>query len=147
METAIGEVSAVDGNSATVTISSSVTCRRCAAGRGCGAALTLRGERLRHIEIDVPPGIRLQAGDPVRLAISPRHLATAAMLAYGLPLAVVLAFLAVAAATGAGLGDGQAVLVALAGLACGFAISRRLLAGAAVCRKFVPVFDGQPGPD
>jgi len=147
METAIGEVSAVNGNSATITISSPLACRRCAAGKGCGAALTLSGERSRQIDVDVPPGLRLQAGDPVRLAISPRHLATAAILAYGLPLAAMLVFLAGSAVAGAELGDGQSVLVALVGLACGFAVSRRLLAGAAVCRKFIPVFDGQPVPD
>jgi sigma-E factor negative regulatory protein RseC len=63
------------------------TCRRCAAGEGCGAGVFGRLFPRRSVEIELPCRVEVAVGDWVRVGIPSRTLAMVALLTYGLPLA------------------------------------------------------------
>jgi positive regulator of sigma E activity len=69
----------------------------------------------------------LEPGDQVRLSLQSSHLLRATTLAYGLPLAGIVLFLAAGSWLNDSLGDNQAVLIALAGFVAGWATGRHLL--------------------
>lgn len=146
METAIGQVRSVDDGTISVVVESPVACRRCAAGKGCGAGLLTGSRKSRRIDVLAPPGMNPAIGDTVTLALPPRQLLRAAAIAYGLPLASLVLAALFAWIAGAGPDSLAAVGIVFTGLAIGFVISRQLLVREAVCEKFVPIIDGRPGP-
>jgi sigma-E factor negative regulatory protein RseC len=109
------------GTRALVDVAGGTDCPRCAEGRGCGAGLLGR-RRDRCIEVPVPPGARLVAGQDVNVYLDGPSLLGAAAVVYGLPLAG--AVLASVLAGYAGLADGGTALTALAGLAAGLCVAR-----------------------
>lgn len=86
-----GEVVAVTEGRVTVRGTSRAGCARCAAGRGCGGAYFSRllGEPQRCITGRASGA--LAPGDPVRIAIPETTVLRAAVLAYLVPLAALLA--------------------------------------------------------
>jgi sigma-E factor negative regulatory protein RseC len=149
MESAIGRISALDETVATVVIESPVACKRCAAGKGCGAGIFQSSDRKREIQIRIPVGMSLREGDPVELTIGPKFLLRAAMLAYGLPLIGMVAFPALARMVSGNNDDGPGIVLAILGLVVGLGIGHRMLSRASTCEQFVPsigrVSDGQFG--
>ena len=100
-------------------------CARCAAGKGCGAGLSLT--RNRRVEARVPPGAEIHAGDTVELTLAPNNVLRAAGIVYGLPLAAAASGAALAYLVG--YGDPAAALAAVAGLAVGLVLAKRRLRG------------------
>ena len=145
METAVGRVESVRDETITVVVEAPVACRRCSAGKGCGAGLLTGAESERRIEVTQPPGLRLDVGDVVLLSVSPRQLLRAASIAYGLPLIALVAGAGLAWLAGAGPSDLVALALTTAGLCVGLFLSRRLLSQDKACEHFVPSIEGRPG--
>lgn len=135
-ECTLGTVIATGPGTATVAVEAAVACERCAAGRGCGAALPGRG-RSRRLQVSVPRHLDLEPGDTVKLALESATLLRAAWLAYGLPLTTMVA--AVAAASASVESEAGAIASGAVGLVAGAAAARRLLLKERGIRRFVPV--------
>lgn len=99
-------------------------CRRCMAGRGCGAGL-MYAPGTTEITVPAPSGLSLAPGDIVELRLPAAALLRSAILAYGLPLAGLL--LAAAGAALAGASEPATVLAAGIGLVAGVLAARRRL--------------------
>ncbi len=138
MESAIGRISALDEQVATVVVESPVACKRCAAGKGCGAGIFPDGMRKREISVAIPEGMSVREGDAIKLTIGPKFLLRAAMLAYGLPLACMIAFLGLTWMLTGNPGDGPGIVIAILGLAVGLFVGRRILNQQSICDQFVP---------
>lgn len=142
MEKAVGRVTRIADDGATVSVDVGAGCARCAAGRGCGAALLAGPDRKVEIRLELPAGSGLREGDRIALTISPRHLLRGAFLAYGLPLAGLLVAAGLLRAVAGDVPDWQAILAAAGGLGAGIASSRRILGNERICRRFVPEYAG-----
>ncbi len=120
---------------AVLEVDPAAACPRCAAGKGCGAAVF--ADRKRQIDALVAPGLEIRVGQTVTVSLGQGRVLRAALLVYGLPLAggVFGAILAWSLA----FGDAAAAGFALAGLAAGLAASRWRLDRAACLRSFQPV--------
>jgi len=130
-------VSIIDGAaSAVVDVDTAVTCPRCAAGKGCGAALLGADRGARQVEASIRPGLSVSEGDVVEIALAPDNLLQAAIIVYGLPL--LGAVMAAAAAYGLSLGDAAAAAAVLAGLGLGVLAGRRRLQQTQCLQRFVP---------
>lgn len=116
---------AADVARALVAVETTPACARCAAGKGCGAGLLAGGGESRQIEAPVAPGIDLRPGDTVRLGLPPGQLMTAALHAWGLPLAGAVGGASLAWYFAAG--DAAAALAAVAGALAGATWARRRL--------------------
>ncbi|MEX2496973.1 MAG: SoxR reducing system RseC family protein [Woeseia sp.] len=132
-----GKVVAVGPNSATVSVEAAVACKRCAAGRGCGAGL-LQKSRTRLIEVKMVPGVLLEVGDTVRLELPPADLLRAAWLAYGLPLVAMVMAVTAGAAFTAAAGDLPLVAFAALGLTGGVVLGRRVLRKSGCLGQMIP---------
>lgn len=110
-------------------------CPRCAAGRGCGAAL-FDSRGLQRLEASVPDGCAAREGDVVEVSLAQRNLLRAALIVYGLPMFGAL--IGAGLAYGLSLGDSGAALAALLGLATGCGISYRRLRSSNCLRQFTP---------
>lgn len=138
METVVGTICALNPEYATVCVDAPVACQRCAAGKGCGAGLFQSSGQRREIQVVVPAHMTLQNGDTITLRIDSKFLLRAALLAYGLPLAGLVLFPALAWLAAGRPDDLAAVLYAVLGLGTGFALGRRIMANGSICRQFVP---------
>lgn len=140
METVTGQVVAVGHNGAArradVRVDAGAGCSRCASGRGCGAALFGARGGVRQLNVAVPSGIDVAAGDRVTLALDSQNVLGAAVVVYGGPLAGAAAG-ALAAALG-GYGDAAGAAAVLAGLGAGLFLARRRLRRAGCLREFTP---------
>jgi len=125
-----------DGARAIVSVEVAAACPRCAAGKGCGAGLITGAGRDRQVEAKIRPGLAVAENDLVEIALAPDNLLRAAAIVYGLPMLGAVAAAAIAYAFS--LGDAAAALAALAGLACGLAVSRWRLQQGSCLRRFVP---------
>ena len=146
------QVISVQPGHATVRVESAAACARCAAGRGCGAAMSFGHRALRDIDVVVPAGLTLHVGERVRLNLAPARILHAAWLVYGMPLAGMVLAVAVgafvAAPAGAVAGDLAIAVFASGGLAGGFLWGRRSLLRMACWRQFIPSVlarDDEPG--
>ena len=119
-----------------VLIDAAAQCPRCAAGKGCGAGIFGGGDA-RRVEALVADGLRVRAGDAVRIDLAPRNLLRAAGVIYGVPLVCGVAAAGLAYLLGAG--DGPGAVAALAGLAGGLVLGRWRLQRADCLRRFTPV--------
>jgi sigma-E factor negative regulatory protein RseC len=138
MESAVGRISTLDQGIATVVVDSPIACKRCAEGKGCGAGIFQDANKGREVRVVIPAGMRVQEGDAIELTIGPKYLLRAAMLAYGLPLACLVTFPALAWLLTGNPGDGPGIVLAIAGLLVGLSIGRRILSRESVCEQFVP---------
>lgn len=121
-----------------MSVDPAVVCARCAAGRGCGAGLFGRRRQPAVIEAKVAAGVTLEAGDRVRLEFLGSELVRAAWLAYGLPLAGVVAAVLVATRIAPG-DDLTAVACAALGLLAGAWYGRRSLKRSGCLSRCVPM--------
>lgn len=135
----MGRVSSIGDGMITVVVDTPIACRRCASGKGCGAGLLAGPGKPKTIHVDVPPGMTPAVGDQVTLALAPIQLLRAASIAYGLPLLAMVASAWLASWVVDGPNNLAAIGIVSAGLAAGFAASRRILARDAACRHFIPV--------
>lgn len=138
MESAIGRISVLDEQVATVVVESPVACQRCAAGKGCGAGIFQDTDRSREIRVEIPAGMSVLEGDTIALMIGPKYLLRAAMLAYGLPLVTTVLSLILAWTLTGDPGDGVGIVFAVLGLGVGLVIGRRILSKESMCEQFVP---------
>ena len=138
MESAIGGISVLTEQVATVVVESPVACKRCAAGKGCGAGIFQDTSRPREIKVVIPKGMSVRQGDVIELTIGPKFLLRAAMLAYGLPLVSMVVFLGLAWMLIGNPGDGAAILLAVCGLFVGLVGGRQILDRESICEQFVP---------
>lgn len=125
MDSPEAKVVAVGQGRVTVSVDPMAACPRCAAGRGCGAGLLGR-RSVAELEVKVAAGLVLEPGDRVRLEFAPAPVLYAAWLAYGLPLAGLVAGALAGSSIGSG-GEPGAVLGALSGLGAGALLGRRAL--------------------
>lgn len=146
MESTAGLVIAVIGDTATVEVSSPIACRRCAAGRGCGAGLLDAG-KTSAIDVKIPPGSGLAPGDAVALVIDSQQLLQAATFAYGLPLAGLMLFAGLGALLWPEAGDAVLAALGLVGLLAGAIFSRWRLGrrNNTTCARFRPVVERTAG--
>ncbi|WP_376696440.1 SoxR reducing system RseC family protein [Wenzhouxiangella sp. EGI_FJ10305] len=79
-----------DADRLTLAFSAPETCERCARGAGCGAGVLNRMFTRHESRLVVPARLAVSAGEHVRVGLEPGHLALAAGLHYGLPLAAFL---------------------------------------------------------
>jgi positive regulator of sigma E activity len=146
------QVISVQPGRATVRVASMAACVRCAAGRGCGAAMSFGRRALQDIDVVVPAGLTLHVGERVRLNLAPARILHAAWLVYGMPLAGMVLAVAVAAVpaghvAGTVAGDLTIAVFAAGGLAGGFLRGRRSLRRMACWRQFIPtVLASDDGP-
>lgn len=126
MNTSTGTVLSVASNAAGkrawIDVDSGIHCSRCAAGKGCGAALF--GSRVgpRRVAVVVPAGTALVKGDTVTLELAPGNVLHAASIVYGWPLLGALI-----GAGGSWLvtdSDALAALAALGGLTIGYLVAK-----------------------
>ena len=140
MNQATGTVVSIDGDCgeryALVEVAASTLCRRCAAGKGCGAGLTAKRRPVRRIVVAVPASANIGPGDSVRLLMKPRDLLSASVLVYGWPLAGAL--LAALLAWNLEASDGAAALAALTGVGVGAWLVRLKIRGEACLERFTP---------
>jgi sigma-E factor negative regulatory protein RseC len=124
---------------ASIEVDAGVFCARCAAGKGCGAALPGRVAGRRHLDVSISLQHSIQAGDRVRLMLAPNHLLKAASWAYGLPLVTSLA--ATAMAFTANATDAVTGVAALLGLTAGLLLSYRRLRSNNCLRDLEPAVE------
>ncbi len=140
-------VLSIDEQGVTVSVDAALGCARCAAGKGCGAALLGGRRRPRVLTLERPPGMDLHEGDRVDLTLAPERLLQASLLAYGLPLAA-LVLLPLAAETLWGpYGDGELALLAAGGLVGAIVAGRRLLARDRCPAQLKPAIGGRAAAD
>ena len=120
-----------------------VACRRCAAGKGCGAGLLGSFDAERRLDVTAPASLPVDIGDEVTLTLAPRSLLRAAAIAYGLPLISLVAAASLAWLSGVGPDSLAAVAMVVVGLVTGVIISRVLLNRGAACKEFVPAIEGR----
>ena len=124
------------GIRAVVEVASAVVCARCESGKGCGAGLLGRQSGARRIEADVIANLDVKNGDLVSVALAPRNILRAAVIAYGYPLAGTV--LATVFAFAADLGDVYGAIAALTGLIVGIAVAKYRLGNSKCLRDFTP---------
>ncbi len=138
MESPVGRIVSLADGHATVSVDAAAICARCAAGKGCGAGLLTGSNRSRLIEVQLSPGLGLNAGDEVKLDLAPANLLRAAFLAYGLPLGGIIIALAVAGSFDRTLDDQLAVVLAVGGLVGGVLLGRYYLNKDGCLKNLVP---------
>jgi len=143
METVRGKICAIEDRHITVEVRSAISCKRCAAGNGCGAGIFQSSNNMREIRLKKPDGLSVGVGDVVELSIESREVLRAAAVAYGFPLLSMLLTLAFVQALPVSIGDPAAVSLALLGLMLGVFVGRRFLSNDSVCTQFVPIVSGQ----
>ena len=121
---------------ALVEVDASVSCARCAEGKGCGAGLLGRTSGSRRVDALIANGLTVGEGDEVRIELAPSNLLQASMIVYGLPLSG--AVLGAALAYFVGLGELYAATAALGGILAGLMLARLRLQKTSCLRQFTP---------
>jgi len=110
-------------------------CSQCAGG-GCTTAVVAKLFRIKRNRLELENHLGAVPGERVVIGIPDDLLIRAALSAYLLPLLVLVAGAALGAALG--LGEGYQSLLALAGLAIGFVLMRRITRDAPGQRRLRP---------
>ena len=132
MTSPVATVLSVAGNEALVEVTDRNVCPRCAAGKGCGAGIFGVERDPVSLTIRIDDGVRISAGDQVRLSLAPAELVWASVYAYGAPLAGLLLAAGFAFLLVDPLSDLLAVLVSIGGL-LGGGVAGRMLARRNAC--------------
>lgn len=111
-------------------------CARCAAGKGCGAAVFGGEAGSRQLHAEIASGIEVREGQLVEIAMQSGDILRAAGTVYGLPMAGAL--VGAAAGWGLELGDAAAAGMAMVGVAGGFGVARRRLRQEGCLRHLAP---------
>lgn len=125
MITENGKVVAIDGARVWVQTIRNSACQSCAARHGCGQRALAGATGGRANQVLVANDLEAQVGDEVTLAIDEAALLRASLLVYAVPLLLMVAG-AVLGYQGSGGQDPASIAGAVAGLAGGFALVRRL---------------------
>lgn len=140
MENPQGRILSVHSNAtpprAVVEVVASISCARCAAGKGCGAGILGGDEKSRRVDALIARGLDLTEGDRVRIELAPNNILRASMIVYGLPLLGAVA--GAAGAWLAGMGDLGAAVAAIAGVGVGILAGRLRLQRTGCLRTFTP---------
>jgi sigma-E factor negative regulatory protein RseC len=118
-------------------------CARCAAGKGCGAAVFGGEAGSRQLHAVIASGIDVREGQLVEIAMQSGDILRAAGTVYGLPM--LGALVGAAAGWGLELGDVAAAGMAMAGLAVGFGVARRRLRQEGCLRHLTPAIIAAAG--
>ena len=141
----LGRVLERDGDRAWVQCATRLGCPRCAEGKGCGAGLWSGlsgvGSHSLPARVRIPD---IHPGDDVVLGVEERALIQAAVYLYGVPLVSMLSSVLAVHALAAG--ELWTVVSALAGLAAGFALSRKLTSRAESESRYHPTIVGRTEP-
>ena len=121
---------------ALVEVDASVSCARCAEGKGCGAGLLGGDMGPRRVDALIGAGLTIHEGDQVRIELSPSNLLQASMIVYGFPLAGAVAGASISYLLG--FGEIFAALTALGGIVAGLLLARLRLRASRCLRKFTP---------
>lgn len=133
-------VKGIDGRYAVVELTEgSSGCGRCCEPGGCGSDLLMRPFRRGCRVVRVENSINAKPGERVRLRLPARTLLHAVLVAYLLPVALVIAGAAAGMALDASHGDGAAVAGAVTGLAVTLAASFWFRHKTSFGRKFRPI--------
>ncbi|WP_336367119.1 SoxR reducing system RseC family protein [Marinobacter sp. C2H3] len=124
MITEQGLVVAVQGDDVWVQTIRTSACQSCAARSGCGQRSLARLSAGRANQVRVANALSAAVGDRVTLGIEESAVLKASAVVYALPLITMLLGTLAGNALAPG-GDSGALIGALAGLAGGFAVSRR----------------------
>lgn len=139
MQSPTGKVTAISGGQATITVTQQNRCARCVAGKGCGAGLLNGSPRTLTLQVaSNATGGPLVIGDTVALTLAPENLRRAAMLAYGTPLAGLLAGILFASVAWAPPAEAAAIGCGLAGLLGGIGIGKWRLRRQSCLQHFLP---------
>lgn len=125
MITETGKVVAVTGEHAWIQTIRTSACQSCAARNGCGQKVLASATGGRANQVRVVNSVDARVGEEVTLGIDESALLGASLLVYALPLLLMVA----ASMLGHYLSDGSdfgAMSGAVAGLASGFLVSRKL---------------------
>lgn len=123
---------------AVVQVAAVPVCQRCASGQGCGAGLLVPAEGTQTVEATISDFLQPAVGDCVDIELAATNVLRAALLTYGLPLALMLGFVAVGWMISGTLADSVATALAAIGLLLGCTISARRLRQGACLQQFVP---------
>ena len=74
-----------------VVVEGAPPCARCASGKGCGAGIFTGQGGQQRLRLPVPDGLTFAVGEAVTVSMQGSTLLMASVLAYGLPLAGLLA--------------------------------------------------------
>lgn len=121
---------------ALVEVDASVSCARCAEGKGCGAGLLGRTPGSRRVDALIAGGLTVGEGDEVRIELASSNLLRASMIVYGLPLSG--AVLGAALAHFVGLAELYAAMSAAGGMLAGLMLARLRLRKTSCLRQFTP---------
>ena len=121
---------------ALVEVDASISCARCAEGKGCGAGLLGGDSGRRRVDALIGVGLAIREGDEVRIELAPSNLLQASLIVYGLPLSG--AVLGAALAYFAGVDEPYAATAALGGVVVGLLIARLRLRTSQCLRQFTP---------
>lgn len=125
MITETGKVVAVTGEHAWVQTIRTSACQSCAARNGCGQKVLATATGGRANQVRVFNSVNARVGEDVTLGIDESALLGASLLVYALPLLLLVGF-SMAGHNMSGGNDLAAMTGAVAGLASGFIISRKL---------------------
>ena len=107
--------------------------------RCCDTAGLLTGSnRTRLIEVQLSPGMEIEAGDEVRLSLAPAHLLRAAVFAYGMPLGGIVIAVGIASILNKALDDHLAIALAISGLVIGGLLGRHFLNQDVCLKNLIP---------
>lgn len=143
MDSPVATIISISDGMATVTVSRSIACARCAAGKGCGAGLLSGKSKSARFVVPVPASMHLHAGDQVHLELSPESLLKASFLVYGLPLVGVIGALLFGWLVVGPLGDASAIGLAVSGLVAGLLAGRMRIGRDQCLERFVPTIAGR----
>jgi sigma-E factor negative regulatory protein RseC len=145
MEQSRGRIISVadDLSHATVEVNTAVFCSRCASGKGCGAGIFGSDRGPRRLDAPVIGPLELREGDEVQIELAPQSVLRAALLVYGIPLAVMVLVTAIAYLSQ--LTDAEAVLALIAGITVSVIVSRQRLRRSNCLRQFTPAITGRLG--
>lgn len=143
MDSPVATITSISNGMATVTVSRSVACARCAAGKGCGAGLLGGNPKPVRLQVPLPEEMGLQVGDQVCLELSPESLLRASFLVYGLPLVGVVIALLIGWLVAGPLPDTSAIGLAIVGLLTGLAVGRARIGRNRCLERFVPAISGR----
>jgi sigma-E factor negative regulatory protein RseC len=138
MDTPIATIISIADGMATVTVSRSVVCARCAAGKGCGAGLLNGNPEPARLQLPVPGAMRLRTGDQVYLELSADGLLKASFLVYGLPLVGIVTALFAGWLIAGPLNDASTIGLSLAGMLAGLVVARTHIGRDRCLEQFVP---------
>jgi len=138
MDSPIATIVSLADGMATVTVSRSVVCARCAAGKGCGAGLLNGNPEPARLRLPVPGAMRLRVGDQVYLELSADGLLKASFLAYGLPLLGAVTALLAGWLIAGSLNDASTIGLAIAGMLAGLVAARVRIGRDRCLEQFVP---------